>query len=522
MPRDDTIHVAAGFDGLMELSFLVMAHSIARRLKPGRKVVFHVLHTQPLRHVATFLDRFSSDACAFRLYAVDNPLADMRMRNGVTAATYLRFLLPELLADVERVAWIDCDTVVLRDIAELYDTDLDGFALAAVPDHSIAGAHPLNGWLIGEEPNTWPVDVYFEQIVGLDDWRTYFNAGILVMDLRQFRDRGLIDTCRGFVFRTDDVRIFNDQDALNHVINGAFKPLDPRWNVQASRKPRDFEKAQGALAEVARLWQSDPWILHYTGPGKPWIGNMAGSSWDRAYWREAMVCPILPELIELYLDTCEQEEMANLLSPRELLALGKPKLDEDALRQCAAGLQEVPAASFDAVAGRLDAWSGGGALAIPARRFRHRDASREGEVFAFDLAGFVGHLVYGPYACYPAGNYEVVFDLAREDCDSGPGSRLVIEVAADLDCFKAQRTLEGGAELTERSRTLAFSLDGSELSVEFRIFVSGYAGGRLRFGGVRLSRHSLPQRDPWNLGHRLRDTMRRVGLGRFRARSPAS
>jgi len=92
------------------------------------------------------------------------------------------------------------------------------------------------------------------------------------------------------------VRIFNDQDALNHALNGAYKRLDPRWNVQASRRPRDFDKAQGELAEVARLWLSDPWILHFAGPGKPWIGNMAGSHWDQRYWREAPASPVLTDL----------------------------------------------------------------------------------------------------------------------------------------------------------------------------------------------------------------------------------
>lgn len=492
---DDTVHLAFGFDERMELPFLVAADSIRRRLAPGRHAVFHVLHTDPLRHCADYRARIASDpnaaeTCTFRFHEVRNPLAGLWMRNGVSAATYLRYLVPDLLHDVDRVLWIDCDTVALRDIGALYNADLGGCAVAAVPNYSVAGAMLANGWLVGEEPNVWPVGRYIAEVVGLRAPTDYFNAGVLVMDLAQFRSRDLMDRCRDFTFRTDDIRVFNDQDALNHVIAGAFARLDARWNVQTSRKPEDFAKADNAAVEAASLWQSDPWILHYTGPGKPWLGNLSSSVRDRDYWQEARACPMLPELLDLYLASATREGLARLFSPRELLATGKPKLDEAALLRCADDFRGQPAvaSALRALLAGLDAWTDAGALDIAATRFRRRGGEPVGDAVAFALAGSHGHLVYGPYVGLPAGDYVATFDFALGDAQPANGGRIVIEVGSDLGAFRAQRNLMRKTVATAQERTLQFSLDGSEIAVEFRIFVTGYRGGRLTFNGVRLQR----------------------------------
>jgi len=491
-PKDDSIHLAFCFDERMELPFLIVADSIKRRLKTRRKVVFHALHTNPLLYCETYLSRISSDVCEFRFYDVKNPLADINVTNGATSATYLRFLLPGLLNDIERVVYIDCDTIVLNDITALHDTKLDGRAIAAVIDFSIVGAHPLNDWTVGREAKFWSANEYVEQVVELNDWASYFNAGIVVMDLDEFRRRDLVKKCEEFLSRTNDERIFNDQDALNYVINGAFVQLDPRWNVQACRKPQDFASAKGPLAAAAKLWQTNPWILHYTGPGKPWIGHMPGTMWDRYYWREAALSPMIPELIEYYLAVCEREKLTNLFCPRDLLALGKPKLDEEAMLACASNFKDIPAVSSAMVSlvNGLDNWHGARLLVIPSEQFSQRGGTQYGDAVVFDLANFAGHLLYGPYFWYPPGLYEATFDFHVVNCAPRREGSLVIEVASDGDCYKAQQTINANDDIGEQARTLMFRLDGSETFVEFRLFASDHTNGRLWLRGVRLQ--SIP------------------------------
>lgn len=49
---------------------------------------------------------------------------------------YRLFLATELFSEYDRMLYLDCDTLVLGDITELFDTDLEGKALGAVEEYS--------------------------------------------------------------------------------------------------------------------------------------------------------------------------------------------------------------------------------------------------------------------------------------------------------------------------------------------------------------------------------------------------
>jgi lipopolysaccharide biosynthesis glycosyltransferase len=486
--KDGIVHIACGFDERMESPFLMLADSIKRRMNGHRKIVIHVLHTDSNSYCGAYLDQILSDQFDVVFYQVKNPHAGARMKNEVSAASYLRFLLPQLLDKIERVVYLDTDLIVLKDVSELYDTNLGDLALGAMVDYSIVGAHFLNHWPIGIEPNVWPVRQYMEEVVQLTDWNAYFNAGVLVMDLEQFRQRDIIRQCEEFVRRTANTRIFNDQDALNHVVNGAFHRLDPRWNVAASRKPEEFRQAEGDLAVVVELWRTDPWILHYVGPAKPWRANAPHTIWDHCYWREIAEGPMLPLLVEQYLDGCEREKITNLQSPNSLLARGKPKLGR---QEITAYAKRFPGSSdlsptFKALVENDAPWKGPRPLVIANSRFKHRGGVQKGEDLVFNLANACGHLIYGPYLWYPPGNYEVTFEISVSNQKRSRAARLVIEVVSDGNCFKAKQSISADRNVDHRSHTLAFELDGNEAFVEFRIFAVGCKGGSLSFHGVTL------------------------------------
>jgi hypothetical protein len=109
----------------------------------------------------------------------------------------------------------------------------------------------------------------------------------------------------------------------------------------------------------------------------------------------------------------------------------------------------------------------------------------------FDLKAADGHLVYGPYLWFPAGHYEATFDLTLTHVAPAPTAKLVIEIVDNTDKYLAQRDLFPLSPAPESK--LQIVLDGSELFLEFRVFAKGFAGGELRFGGIKLYRHGSPQ-----------------------------
>ena len=134
----------------------------------------------------------------------------------VNRAAYLRLLIPELVPEnVNRVIYLDTDLVVLDDIQELWEMDLEGKPLGAVPDLGILASSRMRRQK--------------EETLGIEEGELYFNSGVMVMDLKAWRENQYGPQ----VIRCVEEGNFrhHDQDGLNKVFQDNWKPLPLRWNV---------------------------------------------------------------------------------------------------------------------------------------------------------------------------------------------------------------------------------------------------------------------------------------------------
>ena len=467
-----TVHVACCFDQKMELPFLVLASSLKRHLNGDRKVVLHALHSDPIAHDLAYFAALNSATFELRLRQIENRLyGPVAWPSHLTAASLLRLQLPSVLKDIDRVVYLDCDLVVLNDIATLYDTDLSDFPLAACLDFWLTGSPPFAppGWGAGE----W--HKFLREVVRLTDSKAYFNAGVMVMDLKRFRGTSLIHAAEEFLEQTNYETPFVDQEALNHVVDGAFVRLDTRWNV------------------LAALGHSDPWIIHYAGPYKPWsCEGRRFTFWNRQFWLEAAESAVLPLLVRAYLETCDRRGLTKLQPAAVLLSSGKPRLCKSDIIGHAEKFRSFTEAAQagESIARDLDRRperTNADAALVAIDVMSTRGGLRDGETLIFDLKAADGYLVFGPYLWYPAGSYEATFNLAVTGIAPDPTSKLAIDIVDDTDRCLAQRDLSPMPSATEN--TLQFVVDRSELFLTFRIFATGFAGGVLRFGGVKLRPH---------------------------------
>jgi lipopolysaccharide biosynthesis glycosyltransferase len=99
----------------------------------------------------------------------------------------------------------------------------------------------------------------------------YFNAGILIMNTREWIKNDLTTKIFAFIRTHQSKLTFWDQDALNANLYDRWKCLPPKWNQQSAL----FEGPRKKLIEVYNekeldeAW-NDPAIIHYTGSSKPW------------------------------------------------------------------------------------------------------------------------------------------------------------------------------------------------------------------------------------------------------------
>jgi hypothetical protein len=256
------------------------------------------------------------------------------------------------------------------------------------------------------------------------------------------------------------------------VVDGGFVRLDTRWNV------------------LAALGHSDPWIIHYAGPYKPWsCEGRRFTVWNRRFWLEAAESAVLPLLVRAYLETCDRRGLTKLQSAGVLLSSGKPRLCKRDITAHAekyrsfteaAQASESIARDFD----RRPETTNADAALVSIDVMSTRGGLRDGEILIFDLMAADGYLVFGPHLWYPAGNYEATFNLALTRIAPDPANKLAIDIVDDADRCLAQRDLSPIPSATESA--LRFVVDRSELFLAFRVFAAGFAGGELRFGGVKL------------------------------------
>ena len=124
---------------------------------------------------------------------------------------YYRLFLAELIPQIDRLLYLDGDTIILNDLSPLYQTDLG--------DKIIGMAY---------DSNSNEVKYAF----GLKDDEPYYNAGIILYDLKKYREKLDMDKTVEAIRTICVGSILPDQDLLNLQFKKQIKTLDPRYNYQ--------------------------------------------------------------------------------------------------------------------------------------------------------------------------------------------------------------------------------------------------------------------------------------------------
>lgn len=168
-----------------------------------------------------------------------------------TVATYFRFFTVDALPQYDKILYLDSDIVILGDVGELYDIDI--------------GDNLLGGVVIfRNKPSEVKVKTnYLRETFGLRP-DEYFNAGILSMNLKQFRLEGTKDKCIAYLQEHRDLR-WMDQDVLNGVCKGRVHFLPEKWNKSQFYVDDDLGE-HGTIGDVRIIHYLDrfkPWLVHY-------------------------------------------------------------------------------------------------------------------------------------------------------------------------------------------------------------------------------------------------------------------
>ena len=231
----------------------------------------------------------------------------------ISIETYYRFLVPEVLPFYDKALYLDSDILILGDVGELFEEDLGGNLIGAVHDIDYCGNLNFND---GYRMN------YTRDVLGMEDPYAYFQAGVLVFDLRALRQFLSVDDW--LALATNDNYIYDDQDVLNAACEGFVHFVDPRWNVMHDcwgRVQNYFSFAPaGMYAEYLEARQN-PLIVHYAGGEKPWTNPEC--DFGTEYWDYAWRTPFAQRLLDRVAIARAKEHV-----PAPVVA-GPPEVDPD-------------------------------------------------------------------------------------------------------------------------------------------------------------------------------------------------
>lgn len=216
---------------------------------------------------------FSSDKVIINIIDVDEVSLKGCDEAGyyVTSTALLKFDIADMLPQYDKVLYIDGDVLVLKDIAELYRIDVEGYCVGAIPDMAAIDA------------------CHFDEHL---DIRNYFNSGVMLLNTKLIREEKLSKKLYDIKKKNPKYQCM-DQDVFNDGFSRRVLFLPPRYNMMFY----NFIIADFSLDRVNEFYnttycsfdemEQDAVIIHLTNEKKPWKFQDAykAEEWRKYYER---------------------------------------------------------------------------------------------------------------------------------------------------------------------------------------------------------------------------------------------
>ena len=180
---------------------------------------------------------------------------------------YFRIFIASMFPQFDKVLYIDCDTIILNDIAGLYNINLEGNILGATMDQIVAVTKPFHEYVL--------------HAVGVH-YKNYFNSGVLVIDAEKFRSEKIEEKFIHLITTYNFEVVAPDQDYLNFLCRGRVKYFDKSWNKMPLNDGSN-DKAN---------------LIHYNFFRKPWKDSCV--KYRKYFWHYCKKTPYYDYALNFY------------------------------------------------------------------------------------------------------------------------------------------------------------------------------------------------------------------------------
>lgn len=276
----------------------VSIQSLIDNSSEKNKYAIKILYTNVSKENMERIKKFEKENVSIEFVDVNSQLENIKdklyTRNYFSNTTYFRLFIPELYPQYDKAVYLDSDTAILKDIADLYNQEIGDDLVAGIPDGAVQTIEVFQE--------------YVEKVVGVVDYNNYFNAGILVMNLEELRKYKFQEK---FLYLLGKIKfeVAQDQDYLNRLCKGRVKLLDFSWNTMPvmGKSDRDIK------------------IVHYNLGFKPWFFDNV--LYQEYFWKYAEKTEFYDKIKEFRKNYTEEDKERDDASSAKLIELAKKESD---------------------------------------------------------------------------------------------------------------------------------------------------------------------------------------------------
>lgn len=205
------------------------------------------------------------------------------MYRGSYATHYRKFFHLFLPEDVEKLLYIDSDSIVPGNLEELINLDFKGRCIAVVLD-ALGGK--------------------YKKLLGFADCEPYFNAGVTYIDVKKWKERDYANKLISYIQNVRSKFCNPDQDLFNQVVKGDTLVIGPEYNFQPVHRVytdkvffKNYPQAYYYSTQELEHARQHPMIIH----AYRYLGEFP--------WHEGNLHPDTP-MFDLYLRRSEWADYA--------------------------------------------------------------------------------------------------------------------------------------------------------------------------------------------------------------------
>ena len=237
---------------------------------------FHILSTNDNSYFLHLLDKFPYDKfyienfydpchhnqrqILFKILKAQNYNTDNIAHSNLM--NYARIFIPDIFKHIQsKGLYLDTDLIIKRDIKHLYNISLGDYACAS----------PLTRDL--KKFMNFPEEIP-DLNIKINNNIKGFNAGVYLFSFKYWREFNLTQKCIQILIHnlTHKIMRHGTQPLMNLIFNNLTKNIDPRWNFTGLGWERKL--SPDSLSKA--------YILHWSGPRKPWLDNgLYKSYWEK-------------------------------------------------------------------------------------------------------------------------------------------------------------------------------------------------------------------------------------------------